>query len=179
MLLFNSAQGYACWLVSGQDAEYPRIWHAQEPLRKHYQEALEQHHATADKKEFQAGLACQRWAKTIGDILAVAQDKDALRRLKLFESENTESDNRFKRDLAATFMALLVRMSSNRAWSLSSLWEVPPEQWCGLLSSNENEAALAWEQLKGDMEAVDAAQRAAAQAEHAGMKADLLLAWLQ
>ena len=86
-------------------------------------------------------------------------------------SDNTEGENEFKRELADTFVTLLVREASNRAWSLSSSWEVPPEQWCGLLSRDLDEASLAFEQLKGDMEAVEAAMRETARDDHPGMKA--------
>ena len=57
--------------------------------------------------------------------------------------------------------------------------KVPPEQWCGVLSNNEDEAALAFETLKGDAIAVEAAMRAAASPDHPGAKAGLITAGLR
>ncbi|CAE7677708.1 HMCN1, partial [Symbiodinium pilosum] len=85
-------------------------------------------------RQFQAGLANQRWAQVLANVLATAQETEALERLELREADPAEGMDGLKRDLAAMFVSLLV----------------PPEQWCGVLSNNEDEAALAFETLKGD-----------------------------
>ena len=152
-----------------------------EPLRKHYQEALSCCSGSSEDdrsaaRQFQAGLSNRSWAKVIADALT---DEEATERLRLHETDNAEGVNEGKRDVAEMFTNLVIRTASQRAWSCVS-WEVPPEQWCGLLADDTSEAQACFEQMRSDRDAVlkaIALEQSPDFQNHPGRKARALGAW--
>ena len=107
------------------------------------------------------------WADTIARTLSVLQDETGMIKLELKGSpcEVEEAGNRAQ-NVCALFVELVVRTAAHRCWSMST-WELPPEQWNGLLSSNEQDAQDAWGQLKKDYQVVQKARAALGTNTHA------------
>ena len=82
--------------------------------------------------------------------------------------------NDSKHELAEMFTNLAVRFASQRAWSCSSSFELPPEQWIGILSSDASEAKAAFKDLLADRDATLKAmmvQQSEGFQDHPGRKA--------
>ena len=151
----------------------PRIAFTQEPLRKDYLAALDcckRDQPRESSRQFLANLCNRHGAAVVAEVLAAPCRPDAMSALLLQESDHAEGINDAKHELARTFIELAVRMAGNRAWSLCQ-WEMPPEQWTGVLSSNVAESGAAFERMKGDCKAVKKAIEAARSDDHPSLKA--------
>ena len=145
----------------------------QEPLRQDYQQALaccKRDEPRETSRQNLARLANRHWAAVVSEVLAQPSQADAMRVLLLQESDSAEGVNSVKKEVAQTLVDLAVRMAGQRAWS-ASCWELPPEQWVGILSDDADESVAAFEQMKADLRAVRKGMEASRNPDHEGAKA--------
>ena len=104
--------------------------------------------------QLQASMANRGWAKSIGDILSQLGNPDALYRLKL---DKRSDDLQRQQSDAAMFGRLCMTQAGHRAWSMSIVSELPPENWAGVLDQDPAMAQAAFARLKNEACVVRAA----------------------
>ena len=98
----------------------------------------------------QAGWANRHWALVIADVLADLNDPVAMQRLSLTSPSLDDTEGKEQLDLASLFAKVSIRTASQRAWTLASLSELPPDNWCGMLSTDADEANASLKKIYDD-----------------------------
>lgn len=117
--------------VTGPFLLSSRIYFAQLPLRHQHLDLLELTKNRETNRQIQASWAMRGWGQTVGNILHMAVDGESLRFLKFGDGNDTQPD--CKTEDARTFLRLLVRTASAKAWSMAVWSEIPPLNWAGVI----------------------------------------------
>ena len=116
--------------------------------------------------KLQASWANRGWVSCVADILARLQDESVMKRLNLHICHADDDSKAEQTSKAELLTNLIIRTAANRAWT-SSVWsEIPPENWTGVLSTNQQDAQEALHRMHSDAQEVKAALAASRQAGH-------------
>ena len=120
-------------------------------------------------RHFAADMSNRLWAGTIADTFTALNDQEALRKMGLTDEMNVDSIKEFSTETCSIFTQLVLKTAAHRTWSMLA-WEAPPEQWNGVLSSNEEDAGAAWKMIIKDSEVMAAARQGAQTPDHSELK---------
>ena len=98
----------------------------------------------------QAGWANRHWAIMIANILGDLNDQVAMRRLSLLFPAPDDAEATEQLDRLRIFVKVSIRTAAQRAWTLSTLSELPPDNWCGMLSTDADEANASLKKIYDD-----------------------------
>ena len=107
----------------------------------------------------QAGWSCKSWATVINDIFRNLNSEEVLGRLKMREKPMDTGDLSTCLQHAQCFFDLCVQVAAQRAWSMASHSECPPESWFGICNEDLEVAKLAKEKMKRDATVIRTAFR--------------------
>ena len=132
-----------------------RIYFAQRVLRRQHLVLLDVCKDRDANLQLQAGWALGEWCSIICDIFLPLFDLDALRCLNLLQEESSSSS---QSEDAMTFLKLLVRTASAKAWSMLVWSNSPPLNWAGILHCDATLREEALVRMKEDCAIVLAAR---------------------
>ena len=139
---------YTGWAVS-------RIYFAQRALRRQHLQLLDVCKDRDASLQLQAGWALGEWCSTIFEVFLPLFDLEALRCLNLLQEDSSSSS---QSEDGMTFMRLLVRTASARAWSMLTWSHIPPLNFAGILHGDAELRQEALVRMKEDCAIVLAAR---------------------
>lgn len=116
-------------------------------------ELLQETKTRAGNRQVQASFASREWAGTVGDTLAFLSHDLALRSLGFLDVDLDLQDGT-QVSSCETFIALLVKAASQRAWTMASWSELPPHQWASVLHEDIRVARSGLARMRKDAEIV-------------------------
>ena len=143
----------------------PRIYWAKKPLFSDHLETLKALEEVPTAVAWQAGRANRDWVCNVREMLRLLNNKDILERIKVKTEQDTPR--------AQIFFRLVVSFAAVRVWGML-IYDLPPEQWAGILSDNAKEAFHALGKAKATCTMVRNARAAAQDAAHPKREAPVL-----
>ena len=121
----------------------------------------------------QASWSNKGYVSVVSEILEVLCDPWALDRVQLDVQPPDGEESAYQED-ARLFFRLLVRMASQRSWSMVWQSECQPNNWCGVIDKNLRRAKERLERIQKDAEIIETAwQRLSSRDESCDLEACL------
>ena len=113
--------------------------------------------ATQDRaanRQFQADYSNKGFARLIQTLFESLSDQTVLHKLLLLEPADNAALRDEQQETARRYMNLVIRMATQRAWSLSLHSECAPDNWAGLLDSDLVMAKRCFQRMREDAEII-------------------------